>query len=345
VLARRARRVLLVNASTPAFRIGEALPPAARPLLRDLGVSSSVLATTALPCFANASAWGGPDVHFTDFVFDVNGHGFHLDRARFDAALRSAAAAEGADVIDGVWMDARRSVRLGRHAWTVDHRWLIDATGRAAIAARRRGAHRIAEDSLVAFHAPFVPARGEALDRDGRTLVESGPEGWWYTALVPSAARVVAFLTDADLVDRAACLSPDGLIARISHTAHLQPLLRAHGYAMAARPRGASAASTRLDTFTGDHWMAAGDAALAFDPLSAQGIFNALYTGMLAGETVDAVLSGDRGAPARYSARLEDIHRAYRRNLAMFYAHETRWPEQTFWSRRRGPAPSAHREH
>src|SRR6185369_17631905 len=100
------------------------------------------------------------------------------------------------------------------------------------------------------------------------------------------------------------------------------------------RVRGVDAASGRLNVFSGDDWLAVGDAALSFDPLSSQGIFNAVYTGMKAGHALHAALAGDEGEIRRYGLQLEAIHRAYRRNLAAFYAHETRWPHHAFWRRR-----------
>ncbi|MCY1030783.1 hypothetical protein OV207_04890 [Corallococcus sp. BB11-1] len=84
----------------------------------------------------------------------------------------------------------------------------------------------------------------------------------------------------------------------------------------------------------GDGWLAAGDAALSFDPLSSQGLFNALFTGLAAAEATDRALSGDPSATSDYAGTLADIDAAYRRNLAAWYALERRWPEQEFWRRR-----------
>jgi flavin-dependent dehydrogenase len=103
---------------------------------------------------------------------------------------------------------------------------------------------------------------------------------------------------------------------------------------MAARPRGANAGSARLDRFVGDGWIAAGDAALSFDPLSSQGILTALYTGMRAGQALHAHLAGDETALAPYADRLEEIHRAYEQNRTVFYGFEQRWAQAPFWRRR-----------
>lgn len=345
-LARGGRRVLLVDEQTAAdFRVGEALPPSGRPLLRDLGVLERFLADGHLACHGNLSAWGSDALGVTDFIRDRNGHGWHLDRARFDASLRAAAADAGVEVRCGArlasaerqadgWRLALASVADGAsHA--VRCGWIVDATGRRCAIARRHGAARQHHDALVAFHARFRPA--DAGDRDARTMIEAGPDGWWYTALVPSGERVVAFLTDADLADRAALLTPEGFVSGLVQTEHVAAQLLAHAYAIASRPRGTDAGSARLDRVVGEGWVAAGDAAISFDPLSSQGMLNAMYTGLRAGEALSAHLGGDGDALPAYAARLEEIHRAYQRNRTAYYGYETRWAGRPFWSRRIAP--------
>src|SRR5262249_57907906 len=77
---------------------------------------------------------------------------------------------------------------------------LVDATGRAAWLARRQGARRVACDRLVGVVGVF-PTAGALPDR--RTLIEAGPDGWWYSALLPGQRLVAAYMTDADLLPRA----------------------------------------------------------------------------------------------------------------------------------------------
>ncbi|HEU0051974.1 MAG TPA: NAD(P)/FAD-dependent oxidoreductase [Longimicrobium sp.] len=341
-LARGGRRVLLVEGRPrPSFRIGESLAPAARALLRDLGALDRFMADGHLARHGNLSAWGAPRVHASDFIFEPHGHGWQLDRARFDASLRACAAEAGAVLRVGTRV--ARTARDGDGGWEVTLRsadrdevarcdWLVDATGRSAALAREHGAARVRHDGLVAFFARFRPAREG--DRDARTLIESAPDGWWYTALVPGGERVVAWLTDADLADRAALLAVEGFVAMLDRSLHVSEVLRKYDYAIAGRPVGADAGGARLERFVGEGWIGAGDAALSFDPLSSQGILTALYTGMRAGEAIHAHLAGDAEALPAYAERLEEIHRAYRENHAVFYGYEARWRELPFWSRR-----------
>lgn len=342
-LARSGHRVLLLDEGRPGdFKIGEGLPPVARSLLRELGVLERFLGDGHLPSHGNTSAWGRPELLSTDFIFDPNGHGWHLDRARFDESMRQAATAAGAEV----WAEAKLtgaeregagwklSIDSGQGSRQLRCAWLVDATGRRAAIARRHGATRQHTDELVAFFARFHAAV-PGTDRDSRTMIEATPDGWWYTARVPSGERVVAYLTDADLADRALLLSPDGFLSRVKETQHLQAMLAAHGYMLRERPRGADSGSARLDRFVGPGWLAVGDAALSFDPLSSQGILNALYTGMRGGQALATYLSGGEHGLEGYAARLEELHRAYAQNFASFYGEEKRWEARPFWARRR----------
>jgi flavin-dependent dehydrogenase len=349
VLAREGFPVLLADASPAgAFRLGETLPPAARPLLRDLGLLDRFLADGHLPSPGNLSVWGADLPRTHDHLFDPHGHAWQLDRPRFDSLLRHAARDAGAEVLEGVAIrGARREaggwrVRLGgpdaeAAAREVRATWLVDATGRRAALARRQGAVRRHDDRLVAFHARFRADSGG--DADARTMIESAPDGWWYTALLPSGERVAAWLTDADLAERAELLSPAGFAARLRASPHLGALLARHGYALHGRPRGAGAGSARLDRFAADGWLAVGDAALSFDPLSSQGMLNALYTGLRGGQALAAALVGDRAGIAGYAHRLEAVYGTYLRNRLASYAAEARWAGHPFW-RRRTPAPA-----
>jgi flavin-dependent dehydrogenase len=81
--------------------------------------------------------------------------------------------------------------------------------------------------------------------------------------------------------------------------------------------------------------LATGDAAISFDPLSSQGLLNALFTGLAAAEAAHEHLSGAPNALASYAAALEGIWRAYARQVSITYSAEARWPEAPFWKRRR----------
>jgi flavin-dependent dehydrogenase len=296
VLSRAGRQVLLVDDVTFGKpKVGESLPGAARPLLRDLGVLSLVEEGNHLSSHGNLSAWGTDGLIATDFIRDPNGMAWHLDRNQFDADLRQHAQQSGT-----VFMFERvRSITPISGGWQVHltngettTRWLVDATGRRAALAQSLGIQRQRDDSLVAL---WTWAISPNTDQDTRALVESKSYGWWYTALLPDHHRIVVLHVDRD--DAIAILQQSKLwLERLSQTMYIKHVLSEAVFQ--EKLSVTEACGSRLVQFAGPGWIAVGDAALSFDPLSSQGILNALYSGMKAGQAVDLALSTLGNPPA-----------------------------------------------
>lgn len=336
-LARAGRRVLLADLRgerSPALKIGETLPAVAAAVLRDLGLHERIeRAGMAIPSAGTSAAWGGGQPLENDAIVDPHGHGWHLDRLRFDTWLREQARAAGAQLCEGRVVAKHAGDRvavqvIGGRERTIGCRWVLDATGRRAAIARGKGARRERRDRLVALYAS-VRTRS---DVDARTRVEATPSGWWYSALVGSGRRIVAFLTDADLVEPER-RTRAGFLAALDNTVHV---LRSADPTLTCAPATTAAHGARLAPAVGEDWLAVGDAALAFDPLSSQGMLNALVTGLQGATAVDARLRGDDGAIAAYERRLLGVWSAYELNRARAYALERRWPDAEFWARRAG---------
>lgn len=334
------RRVAVVERTTEvAPRIGESLVPAARRLLADMGLLESFLAQGHEPWYANRATWGGPEAHELDFLRDPDGQGWHLERGRFERWLRHAASERGAALLspatlvgldrDGHRWRARLKTDAGPVAITAG--FIIDAGGRAAPVARRLGAGVHAYDRLV---CAWVCGSDEHSAGRGLTYVEAAEDGWWYTAPIPGRQRVLAFHTDADLLPARVINDETELLRRAGLAEGLSALLSEAGFTPGARSGVTAAHSARLQPAAGAGWLAVGDAALSFDPLSSRGLFNALYTGLTAAEAADRYLSGDELALTEYAQAVRGIGDTYRLHLAVHYAGETRWREAPFWRRR-----------
>ncbi|NOT89753.1 MAG: oxidoreductase [Lysobacter sp.] len=353
VLARAGLRVLLADAGSARglqngkYKVGEGLPPSARHLLRDLGALERVLADGHRASHGTLAFWGDDAPRANDFMFQLHGHGLQLDRLRFDAALLDHARASGAEIVRDAKLsliasasnEGRYHLQLRTRGTedAIECRWLIDATGRPATLARQLGAERIEYDRLLAFH---MRLRSDMdTDRDGRTWIEAVEHGWWYSVLLPSRERLVSFLCNTDLADRRTVLTREGLWSVLQAAPRMRALCEEHGYRPSSPPQGADASSHHLDRPVGvpedgQRWLAVGDAALAFDPLSSKGISNALYTGLRAAQAIIECGKGDADALSRYADHLLDIHRVYRERLVAFYRMEQRWPESGFWAQR-----------
>ncbi len=162
--------------------------------------------------------------------------------------------------------------------------------------------------------------------------------------LLPSGERLIAYLSDfsgeAGAAERRGLLTGEGLWNALRLAPQLHALCAEHGWRPQGAVQGADASSTELDHAGGEGWLAVGDAAMAFDPLSSKGIANALYTGVRAAGVIRACERGDADAVGGYARHLREIHRVYRGQCRGFYAVEWRWALSAFW-RRRWPAAVA----
>jgi flavin-dependent dehydrogenase len=334
------RRVLVVDRRAPSGpRIGESLAPAARRLLADMRLWDDFLAQNHEPRHGGQSVWGGSEPVETDAMRDLDGPGWHLDRSRFDQWLRDIATARGAALL----VPAQPAfISRAEDGWHIDldvngrrvpvrARLLVDAGGRGSPLLRRFGLHRNARDRLICgwVHGD------DAQDRQsGLTQIEAEAEGWWYTASLPGNRRVVAFHTDSDLPAAAAAYGRETLLQRVAGLGFFSGLLRASGFTADGDAGFCAAHTTDLESPAGEGWLAIGDTALSFDPLSSQGLFNALYTGLAAAEAADRHLAGVQTALADYRSAVLSIRAAYRIHLRAWYGLERRWAEQPFWRRR-----------
>lgn len=335
------RRVVLVERRPDhPPRIGESLPPVARRLFADMGLWDSFQAEGHAPCFGNRSVWGDAELREADMLRDPDGHGWHLDRARFDAWLRAVAVERGAALLCPASVEAAEQVadgwrvRLSTQAGAVEMEAgiLIDAGGRTAPLSRRLGARPLVQDRLACgwTHGAVRDQAPEA----GLTHIEAVEDGWWYSAPLPGNRRVLSFHTDADLPAAAWARDRAALLERAATVPGVASVLEQSGFTPLDAGGFTAAHSAVLDPPAGPGWFAAGDAALGLDPLSAQGLLNALFTGLAAAEAADRTLSGDAQAVPGYCATMAGVLDSYRRHHADWYGAERRWPDAPFWQRR-----------
>ena len=141
--------------------------------------------------------------------------------------------------------------------------------------------------------------------------------------------------SDPQCVKQAALHSRDGFLAHLAATAHIAAAAASGGRLIEHAPRTCSAPSFLLDTVVGDDWLAVGDAASAFDPISSQGIQKALVDGRLAGKAIADYLRAGEGSLVGYQSSIASRFEQYRRGRRYFYDLEKRWPTSRFWTKRR----------
>ena len=224
-----------------------------------------------------------------DSFTDPLGAGWRLDRVRFEAMFRTAARERCGRLIAPARLTALAQCQKGGAGWRADLRcgdMDVSLGARFLILAHGRGPLPTVLDSTVtlqAFDRLVCRSRNSALSnilafrflaRRGsrRRMVVSG----YATRRTPHprlSHRCGPPVRPVRLQSR-----------RVRRAAAGDAILGSVSLPKDATVRRASARSEALDSCCGTDWCAVGDAAAAFDPLSSQGIFNALYTGVRGAE-------------------------------------------------------------
>jgi len=82
-------------------------------------------------------------------------------------------------------------------------------------------------------------------------------------------------------------------------------------------------------------WAAVGDAALAVDPLSGEGVIRSLDQGIEVVPSIADYLDGDSSGIVRLRESFKASVVGYLEARRSVFSMETRWPSSPFWRRRR----------
>ena len=92
--------------------------------------------------------------------------------------------------------------------------------------------------------------------------------------------------------------------------------------------------TTALPKPYGQNWIAVGDAAYAFDPISSYGITSGIAAGYYGGNALADVITGKENSLEVYHYILETAFQKYLIALEYQYAAEAKWPTALFWKNR-----------
>jgi flavin-dependent dehydrogenase len=203
---------------------------------------------------------------------------------------------------------------------TFTGRVLVDATGRKALLASRLGSPADVADRLIG-----AVAFCELSETAQWASIEAVEEGWWYSAPLPDARMVFAYMTDSDLWNAD---SWHNLMERAPLTFE-----RAGCRQIPPPSMVVSAGSLVRRPVVGANWIATGDAALAFDPLSGQGVLKSIETGTRCASAIARYFAGDQGPLGAYDSWVQETYQTYLSERRQFYGGVRRWPSSQFWKR------------
>jgi flavin-dependent dehydrogenase len=260
LLALRGRHVVILSEERREASRLELLPPGARRIVEALGLEP-VLKDRAIARRCLGIHRPEARAPHEDFLGHPDGDGHVVNRANFDAFLREAALTAGAEILplrvtgpapQGAALRVRSTA--GAQGLFPVEGILIDATGRAAAIARRSGARIAFRERTVAELLEEVPASAASHEvTEAPTWLEyrSTASDWSYRIEGPRGR---------------------------TQTWRIRP----PGPRLKSAIRSVDASSCILSQAAGSGWIAVGDAAMSFNPIASQGLFNALSSGLAA---------------------------------------------------------------
>ncbi len=262
---------------------------------------------------------------------------FLLDRPRFDQGLRDDLHHAGIPLIEARVLAVREE----------GGRSLIELDGAPSLSAdfhvEARGRQAPQHDKSLG-RAARGPETLSLLNRwqgppgKSASAVESQPDGWMWMARQADGRCYWQWTLDVSatpLPDKAALLDFcrerrwQSVLARAFFDSDQEQDLQLHA-------RSSTAILTPV--CGGDNWLRVGDAAMAVDPLSGNGIFQSLSSALQAPAVINTLLTHPerRELALRFhQQRVEHLFWRFARLGRDFYLEERRWAEEPFWQARR----------
>lgn len=351
-LAEKYRVTIVDKLLQPLDRVGESLAPASQRILKKLNILENEPEEVKQQLFIHnlgmQSYWGSSQVQFVDHLRNPDGASLSLDRKNFESYLRNVVTQHRVNCLWGyryqssayensIWnITIKSDDKHQREAQTISAKFVIDATGRNSHFTRSLGVNRNHFDKLVSCWVS-LPNK----EVNGMSTIVSDELGWWYSAVTPNKKRVLSFQTDPDLVDRATFKNKENFLQLINNNTIMKQLIQPISLEAINFHGTVSANSTRLDTAAGNQWITLGDAAISFDPLSSQGMFNAMACAMQVKELLDQynfiednTTASKEAFSNAYNQQINTIWKHYLKHKNLFYKIENRWKDAPFWNRR-----------
>ncbi|MFX0579406.1 NAD(P)/FAD-dependent oxidoreductase [Nocardia nepalensis] len=354
LLADYGKQVLVLESERfPRYHIGESLIAGTVDLLRRIGVLDRMESAGFIKKYGVQWVWGENrepwTVYFKDALTMVYGHTYQVERGQFDKMLLDNAAEHGADVREehkvvdfDLSPDDVSTVDFVDPSGTRHRaraRWIVDASGQGGVVSNRlhkREWDPFLKKNMAVWTYWKNAERPTGLDA-GNTFLPSFEDGWWWFIPLSNDITSVGMVVDTSVLQEyrdsgmesyyAKCLAatPE-LAARLQDAEQVEDIKVARDWSYA------------FERFSGDGYIAVGDAACFIDPLFSTGVHLALLSGFLGAVTINTIL--DKTEIDRHKV-LDFYERTYRAEFSrlrdqvyVLYSGQGGGKESYFWHAR-----------
>lgn len=324
-------------------RVGEHVSSSIFNLIDYLKVSKEDFGSHCfLPSYETISYWGSSYPTKNHSIFSTENSTFQIDRQHFEFTLIQKFVDRG-----GVYFpttkcrdfeqleDSRWKVTIkhpNRPAITVIAAYLVDATGRNASVCRQLGVTSKKIDKLTAVGALISYDKDD--DMKQPQLLESTELGWWYRALLPNKVMSLTFFSDASIVAENGLNKPEKWRELLQQTRFMKQLPNGTQF-ISPKPWIRNASTQITDTSSKSRFIAVGDAAVSYDPISSTGIGFSLTSACYASKHIlNQLKTTETLSTDLYQNDLTINLETYLKLRKRIYEKEKRWKNAPFWTAR-----------
>lgn len=344
LLARKGIAVVLLEKERhPRPNVGESLIPHVWPYLARLGVDEAVRQEGYIRKSGAVAYWNGGlrRLRFRDFGYTQPA--LHVERDHFDHLLLRRAAALGASVheetsvlrVDGLETDEctvhyrRTGGDAAPETGALRARYVVDASGQAAVVARQLGLRQFDEGlrfssfwgyyrggRYLTYDGAVRPFAARRTDMPTTLITAIGDWGWTWHIVLREYVSVGIILPQARLHELRAAdadARADRFRQFIAHTPLLGEVMRDAEF-IPGSLRGIRDYAYRPTRLAIGRCYLVGDAAAFVDPINSVGVVFGMYAGALAATSIERSLE-DSATEGRCRALYESQYAA---RLALF---------------------------
>lgn len=317
-------------------KIGETLSCSANRILKEFQLWENFLDRGYLVHDLVFSAWEEPFLTRQSRFSNTEGSNWSIDRRDFEDFLRAHSdngyhqrlfnKVQRCSVVS-------KGLRLELdNQQTINAKYVIDCSGRAAVIGRRLGT-RQRLDNMLCYHS-FIKQIDLEIEPTVGIMIEAVKNGWWYSAILPDSRMIVSFYTYSDFVPPHLNRDLQAWKLIIDQSPLTCQRIMSAGYAVLETPTASDAGMLIQTEASGNHWIATGDALATLDPLSSHGMTQALWSGWRAAEAAVQSIGGDHSGVERYKQTMNQAMQSYQAELVKKYQSVHRFAEYPFWQRR-----------
>jgi len=320
------------------FDLAETLPPSALPLLQSIGLLKLFEKHSIRKTYGYHSLWGSNRLLSHNFYFHQPfKYGLKINKkemihqlqqlnqspeCQYEQSIKLKEESEGVTI----------SFNQDGEEKTIYSKMIIDATGRNRAILKLLQIPNLEFDDTLSFSCHLPKKKHPDLKHD--VFVESFKEGWGLVSGLGETYNVVSIFSNQQSPVFGPVANYQNWKEILKETKYLKHALSDNP---AIKVTGRQSNSSRPEKISGPFWLAVGDAALAFDPLSSHGVSNAIYTATKAADSIgnrlneENELKLEKNSFASYHTALIEIFDAYLKSRTKLYQQETRWKSEIYW--------------